>query len=233
MLVLVIVLELVLVVYGIIVTCSLLRLGMLPELVLNQDEKKERFRKCIAKKKQKSEMEEENDADEVEPEAILPTERIKEEVDRYDNSDQDDLDRMAVASTPRIETFLSPICNLERKKIENSIYQNPPSLTGLSSVSQVLPIIRKIVPLSQISQFSLRPVKEEERGGGDAVSTDQGLQGDSWSSKLQLISKDFEAIKYFSEKRSLVISNSEDQFENKTGKRKSVIFHTSQVKNIF
>ena len=182
---------------------------------------------------------EEGDADEVEPEpeASVPTESIKEEVDSSDNSEQDHLiDRMpAAASTPRIISFMSPICNLETKKKENSICQNPPALSGLSSVSQVLPIIRKIVPLSQISQFSLHPVKEEIGGG----ETDQGLQGDSWSSKLQLISKDFEAIKYFSEKRSLVVSNSEDQFESKmsplsppqTGKRKSVIFHTSQAKN--
>ena len=180
---------------------------------------------------------EEGDADEVEPEpeASVPTESIKEEVDSSDNSDQDhQMDRMPAASPQRILPFLSPICNLETKKKENSICQNPPALSGLSSVSQVLPIIRKIVPLSQISQFPLRPVKEE-RGGKEAVPT---RQGDSWSSKLQLISKDFEAIKYFSEKKNIVISNSEDQFENKmsplsppqTGKRKSVIFHTSQVK---
>jgi hypothetical protein len=153
-------------------------------------------------------------------------------VDSSDSSDPDhQMDRM-----PRLNSFLSPTCNLETKKNENSLSQNPPALTCLSSVSQVLPIIRKIVPLSQISQFSLHHVKEEREGG----ECDKELHGDSWSSKLQLISKDFEAIKYFSEKKNLVLSNSEDQFENKmspllppqTGKRQSVIFHTSQVKNI-
>ena len=76
------------------------RLGMLPELVLNQEEKKERFRKSIAKKKNKSDMEEVADADEVEPEASS------------DNSEQDHLmDRMpAAAAPPRIESLLSPIC---------------------------------------------------------------------------------------------------------------------------
>jgi hypothetical protein len=95
-------------------------------------------------------------------------------------------------------------------------------------VSQVLPIIRKIVTLSQISQFSLRPVNEE-RGEEKATVTDQGLQGDYWSSKLQLITKDFEAIKYFSEKRNVVITEKNKMSAPQTGKRKSVIFHTSEA----
>ena len=81
---------------------------MLPELVLNKEEKKERFRKCIDNKKLKSDMEE-AEADEVVPEASLPTERIKEEVDNSKPDHQMDR-KPTAADPPRIESLVSTLC---------------------------------------------------------------------------------------------------------------------------
>ena len=206
------------------------RMGMLPELILNEDEKKERFRKHLAKKKRQSEQ------NIIELEAA---ETIQEEENKSFILLQN---RPPVINNP----ILSAIFNFEINKIAKMDYSRKNiqlNEVEKTSVSQVLPIIGNIIHFPQRTvplNLSLRNKEEEKRTEEADTKVTLG-KDDSMSGMLQLIRKDFEAIKYFSQKRNLQFSNIEAStgkivdrkvFENISGNRKSVIFHTSDLNKL-
>ena len=108
-------------------------------------------------------------------------------------------------------------------------------------VYQVFPNIGSTIDFPQ-RPFPLNLIlhaKEEEINPEEADTEVTLARDDSMSCMVQLIRKDFEAMKYFSQKRNRQSSISESSagkivdkkmFENISENRKSVIFHTSDLK---
>merc|ERR1712129_355197 len=129
---------------------------------------------------------------------------------------------------------------MESRGLENSNFLNQlqTNFNPLDSVAQVLPIIRKIVPLAQICQFSksLAEANQESYEVNAAVEKSEPAQ--NLPDRFQMIRKDFEAIQYFSDHRSVVRDQPEANFFRavefeeipEAVKRKSVICHTSETK---
>jgi len=220
-----------------------IRLGMLPELVLNEDEKKKRFKKAIAKKQQNFGHDEaEEDLDEAESNLV-----VKEET--YDS--EGFAENFHLTASPGPESPCQPV-GYNPNSIAPAAGCSSNQMQMQLPVSEVLPIIRKMVPLSQITHFNKSvPTQSEPQNNvklenllnfyenhespqnsiaeGFNEYNEQDCNRDTWSTKDQ------DGSKYFSLPRnpsSFQNSNEAAQrvfLQEQQQKRRSVIMHTSEA----
>eukprot|EP00092_Neocalanus_flemingeri_P020687 GFUD01022418.1.p1 GENE.GFUD01022418.1~~GFUD01022418.1.p1 ORF type:complete len:289 (-),score=76.83 GFUD01022418.1:205-1071(-) len=211
-----------------------IRMGMLPKLVLNAEEKKERFKKCLAKNKR---------------DLISDCQQI----DTNDNTNEANSTTQSIEGEERksfilLESKPAASSHIEQKPIASPIYiletHRLETIKLESSDKQIQSNKNRrncginTLTLTQICKLPLSldvTVKQEIKK--EEVDSEVTLaQDDKWSNKIQLIRKDFEAIKYFSQDRNLQrkITSTGHLYDKEISpkeseKRKSVIIHTSEA----
>jgi len=203
--------------------------GMIPQLVLTEEAKKQRFKKSIEKKKQNNKQQR---GEEQEQELAHETNntldgRIKEEPEDLN------VEKKPSELNPDLDYNLES----ERKPrmFPSSGQPNLPNFSSLNSVSQVLPIIRKI-SLSHISEFSksLSEPNEDKKEMFVTEVDDKNSNPESWDGSYQqpamLPTNPPVSVAEFQPGSSFPAPDS-DRIQAAQRKRKSVICHTSQVKH--
>jgi len=201
--------------------------GMIPQLVLSEEAKKQRFKKSIEKKKQSSGQQRADGQELMQETDDTLSGRIKEE--------PEDLNLEIKPSDLNPDLDYSLESEEKAMMFPSSSQPNLPNFSSLNSVSQVLPIIRKI-SLSHISEFSksLTEHTEDKKEIFAAEVGDKNSSPASWDVRYQQPTGQVSEFQSTSSFHTPDI----DQVQPIVGgvgegqrKRKSVICHTSQVKH--
>jgi len=206
--------------------------GMIPQLVLTEDAKKQRFKKSIEKKKQN--LEQIRDEQEFIEENDELQGRIKEEPDEQ------------IFETEQITTNTGPLSPPPPYSVDtqdrntSSVMQSSsqpglPNFSSLNSVTQVLPIIRKI-SLSHISEFSksLSESAEEKKEMIGVETEEKYSPNPNWPGRFQhQTMRPSEApVQHLLGQGNSFRNSDVDRIQmGEPRKRKSVICHTSEVKH--
>jgi len=196
--------------------------GMIPQLVLTEEAKKQRFKKSIEKKKQNNKQPRGEEQELVHETNDTLNGRIKEE--------PEDLNVEIKPSELNPELDYNLESERKPRMFQSSGQPNLPNFSSLNSVSQVLPIIRKI-SLSHISEFS-KSLSEPTEDKKEMLVTEVGDKNsnpESWDGSCQQPTM-LPTVSEF-QSGSQFLAPDSDRIQAEQRKRKSVICHTSQVKH--